>query len=81
MMNITLVGDTELVAKLESMPTRVHDELLKTVYSLALKLEAHVKDDKLEGQVLHHVSGKLWQSIQNEVEDHGDSVFGRVFSA
>lgn len=76
-----LVGDRQLVAKLEAMSDRVRQELLKAVSEQALLLEKHVKDDKLEGQVLKHKTGKLWQSIQSEVDDGADSVYGRVFSA
>lgn len=77
----TLVGDKELIAELESMPNRVHEELLKAVSSMAVRLETYIKEDKLEGQVLKHKSGKLWQSIQHDVEDQGTSVYGQVFSA
>ena len=77
----TLVGDRELIAKLESMPNRVHEELLKACDSLTVRITEYIRHDKLEGQVLKHKSGKLWQSIQGVTEDRGTAVYGMVFSA
>ena len=81
MLNVTLEGDRELRAKLDKMPQQVHAALLRTVYSLALKLERHIKQNKLQGQVLKHQSGNLQRSIQSAVDDSGSGVMGRVFSS
>lgn len=81
MLNITIVGGRELIAKFASMPARLANELLKSVTNLALALERHVKNDKLQGQVLNHIIGHLQQSIHNDVKSTSTSVTGRVYSA
>jgi phage gpG-like protein len=81
MLSITVIGDKELIARFSAMPSKLHAALLRKVYELALKLEAHVKNDKLSGQVLNHKSGNLWRSIQNHVTDGSTSVTGKVYSA
>lgn len=80
MLNVSLVGDRELMAKLEAMPQRVHDALLKKVTLLALQLEAKVKQ-KLSGDVLNVRSGALRRSIFEAVADQLSSVIGKVASS
>lgn len=79
--NITMVGDRELIARLNNIPGNVHKALLKKITSLAGDLRNYVIRDKLSGQVLNKVTGKLQQSIQREVIDSTESIIGRVFSA
>lgn len=78
---VTVVGDQELRARFDSMPQRVHDRLLGAITSLALKLQNHVVQDKLSGQVLKRRTGKLAGSIHNSVQDAGTSITGRVYSS
>ena len=80
MLNVTLVGDRELIAKLQAMPARVHDALLKKVTVLALQLEAKVKQ-KLSGDVLNVKTGALRRSIFETVDESASSVVGKVASA
>jgi len=79
--NIVVNGDTEVIAKFKSMPSAVHAALLQKVYALSLKLEAHVKKNKLSGQVLSRKSGRLIRSIGSRVLDTGASIFGIVFQS
>lgn len=81
MMNVTLVGDKELIARLDAMPERLRTALLQKVTFLALKLEAKVKREKLSGQVLNKRSGNLMRSIQHLVESSTGAVVGKVYSA
>ena len=81
MLNVTLVGDRELVAKFDAMPQRVHDALLAKVTALALKLEDKVKSEKLSGQVLNVKTGALRRSIFETVTDNATSVIGKVASS
>ncbi|MCE9561890.1 MAG: hypothetical protein K8U57_07535 [Planctomycetes bacterium] len=81
MLSVTLVGDKELVARLEAMPDKLRAALLRKVTYLALRLENKVKTDKLSGQVLNHKSGRLWRSIQHSVASTPTSVTGKVYSA
>jgi len=75
------VDDSVIRARLDSMPARVHDALLKKVSELAEKLRTHVVSDKLSGQVLNRRTGALARSIAENVEDAGTSITGKVFSS
>ena len=75
-------GDVELIAALESMPGSVRTVLARTVERLAIGLRAHIVGDKLDGQVLHKISGNLARSIQEDAPIvDGDSVIGLVYSS
>jgi phage gpG-like protein len=78
--NVTLIGDKQVVQRFSEMPMKVHQSLLAEITTLALNLQAHVVRDKLQGQVLNHVSGKLQSSINHDVDDNGSSIIGRVYS-
>jgi len=69
-----------MMARLAFMPDRVQKSLLREITSLALKLEAKVKAEKLSGQVLKVRTGNLRDSIHHEVSSTASSVVGRVFS-
>lgn len=81
MLNVTLVGDRELIARLDAMPSRLQAALRRKVTELALKLEHKVKTGKLMGQVLNRRTGKLARSIQNKVEASSAGVIGKVYSS
>jgi hypothetical protein len=67
LMNVTLVGDKELIARLQKMPGAVQAALKIKVTQLALQLENYVKTRKLNGQVLNRITGRLARSIANKV--------------
>jgi HK97 gp10 family phage protein len=79
-LTVKLVGDRQLVAKMTAMPSKVHDALLRKVTTLALQLEATVKQ-KLSGAVLNVKTGALRRSIFETVEDGTTSVTGKVASS
>lgn len=81
MLNIQISGTDEVLKRLKSKPAQVRSALLQKVYILTLKLEAHVKNDKLSGQVLNTVSGRLKRSIQSKIVDSGETITGQVFSS
>lgn len=72
MLNVILVGDRELITKLDQMPARVHAVLLKKVTTLALLLEAKVKGEELSGQMLKVQTGALRRSIFETVDGMTD---------
>jgi phage gpG-like protein len=80
MINIKIVGDRELIARLEHMPEKLRTALVRKVTALALKLEAKVKD-KLTNKVLHVRTGALRRSIFSQVDDTATSVTGKVGSS
>lgn len=81
LMNVTLVGDKELIARLQKMPGAVQAALKIKVTQLALQLENYVKTRKLNGQVLNRISGRLARSIANKVFATANEVIARVFSS
>jgi phage gpG-like protein len=81
MLNVTLTGDKEAIARFEAMPDAVHKALLAKVTALSMKLQAKVVQEKLSGQVLKRVTGKLARSIHNDVQDAGTRITGIVGSS
>ena len=81
MINVTLTGDREILAKLGSIPTVVQAAVLKKVYELTLRLEAYVKTEKLNGQVLNRKTGRLARSIGSRVEETANLIVGIVFQS
>jgi phage gpG-like protein len=81
LLNVTLTGDRELMAKLDRMPLAVHQSLKLKITMLTLKLEKHVKTNKLNGQVLNRISGRLARSIASKVVDTPEAIVGSVFSS
>lgn len=80
MITIRVNGDRELMAKFNLFPKNLQVALYKKMVQLAIQLEAHVKRDKLDGQVLNVRSGDLSRSIAHEVTQSENSVIARVFS-
>ena len=81
MLRVDIVGDAQLQERFRGMPDRMRRALVTKVYALTLMLEAYVKQEKLSGQVLKTVSGRLKRSIQSDVRTDGEIVRGRVFSS
>lgn len=77
---VELVGDKAIIARLEAFPETVRVALRNTITRLAMLLQAKVQQTKLQGQVLHHRTGKLSASIEHAVAEDGNSIIGRVFS-
>lgn len=75
-----VIGGTEVVARFNSMPTNLREELRIVVGQLAFKLENKVKG-KLNGEVLKRRTGLLRRSINDRVIAEGDSVTGIVSTA
>src|SRR5271156_2523995 len=80
MLNVTVVGDREVIQRFSEIPQKAHEGLLAEITRLALDIQAHVVEDKLQGQVLNKITGKLASSIQHDVTDGGTSIIGRVYS-
>jgi hypothetical protein len=69
-------------SRLKGQPQRYLALVKRKVQLLLLKLQAKIVNEKLQGQVLRHVSGKLGRSIVAEpVEVTGDTVTGTVEGA
>lgn len=81
MIEVEIIGAKELVAKFAAMPDKLHRALLAAVTGLSLDLQQHVVSDKLQGQVLNHITGQLASSIHSETKDGANSIEGRVYSS
>lgn len=79
MISLALVGEREVVARLQQIPGAMHEMLHRRVWELTLRLKARVQR-KLSGEVLNVVTGALRRSIQANIEDSGASVTGLVYS-
>ena len=75
MLESWLIGDKEIVARLEAMPEKLSQGLLRAVTALTLELEGLVKE-KLSGEVLKVRSGTLRGSVHAEMEQGPDWVSG-----
>lgn len=78
---VSITGDRQLIARFDRMPEAIATALQKKVTALTLKLENKVKTQKLNGQVLNRVTGRLARSITHEVDVEPNGVYGRVFSS
>ena len=74
-----ILGDANLIAKLNYMPGGMQAALRKTVRRLALQLLSASKN-KLSDDVLHVRTGRLRRSVNQRVEKDGHAVTGVVGS-
>jgi phage gpG-like protein len=80
LLNISVEGDKKLIARLDGLPQKMHDAILKKVTGLNLLLEIKAKG-KLSDDVLHVKTGALRRSIFGTIEDSGKSIVGMVASS
>lgn len=81
MLNIQLVGDQALVAKMNQWPYNVRRELKKEITKQTLGLERYIKNDKLSGGVLHVRTGNLRASIFSQISESDTQITGKVASS
>lgn len=72
-----LLGMTEQMAKLQSLPEAIRTELRTSVKKLGFQLELLVKR-KLSGPVLKAPTGNLRGSINTRIEERGDETVAIV---
>lgn len=80
MFSITYTDRRQLTAQFEKMPEKLHDALLRSMTGLADDLKAHIASDKLNGQVLKRITGRLAGSIQRRIEDSPNKITATVYS-
>lgn len=78
MITAYLVGESELMARMDKMYPNAQKGLLEAVTRLAIQLQRHVMQDKLSGQVLNVRTGTLRRSINERVEQQATSTTGTV---
>ena len=72
--------DRAIVAKFNEMPERLHNELLRSIFGLADQLKSHIASQKLNGQLVNRVTGRLANSIQRRVTDTPNEIMAQVYS-
>jgi len=78
MLAARIVGAETVVSQLQVLPGKMHGRVKDRIARLTMTLLTKVKEDKLSGQVLHNVTGNLRASINQRVEDMGQSIVGSV---
>ena len=78
MITAEIIGDKKLVEKFNAVYPTLQGQLQKATARAALKLLRHVKEDKLNGQVLNVKTGRLRRSITMRVEQDGSITSGWV---
>lgn len=73
-----IVGDKEVIAHLMAFPPSLRTQLRAEVNKQSVDLWNYVKDNKLSGQVLRHVTGHLKDSINVQVTETSTGVHGQV---
>jgi phage gpG-like protein len=63
MINVQIVGDSAVVARLNSMSAKTENAVRETIGRLALRLQRKVQQEKLTGQALKVRTGTLRRSI------------------
>lgn len=71
-------GEDIVIRRLQSRGAALQERLQRLVLRLAIKLQKHVKNDKLSGQVLHNRTGTLRRSISYKVENTPVGTYGIV---
>lgn len=79
--DIQVEGDTAIIARMDSLPPKLQAALHKKISFLTLYLENYIKTEKLSGQVLNVVTGRLRRSIFSNVEQTDNTVVGSVSSS
>lgn len=75
---VTVQGDRELIGKLNAMPGNIRQKLERKITELALRLKRHVQEDKLQGQVLNHRTGRLQRSVMHQITSNKDEISAKV---
>ena len=79
--SIEIEGDEAVLSRFDELPAKLRASLTKKISYLTLYLENYIKTEKLSGQVLNVVSGRLRRSIYSKVEQTDTSVIGSVSSS
>lgn len=77
-MSLKVVGDAKIIAKFKRIPGDARSKLRESVGRGVLKLQRHVVQNKLAGQVLKKKTGLLGRSIDYAVADSGSDIAGVV---
>ena len=74
MISVEIVNAEKVSAHFKSLPALLRSELAKSMNKLAFDLQAHVKEDKLSGQVLNVRTNRLRSSISKVVTEQTNEI-------
>ena len=77
-MNDYIVGDREVIARLRRLPDSMRSAAKHSIARLVLRLQRHVQQNKLTGQVLKVRTGTLRRSIAQTVAEEPGGIVGIV---
>lgn len=80
MLEITIVGKKEVIDNLKTKRVKLIAAIFQTMKEQSLLLVRHIQRDKLQGQVLHHRSGRLQSSIKQNVVQEKTGVLAKVYT-
>jgi phage gpG-like protein len=78
MIKAWIIGDEAVIAWLGQKEPKITDGVRKTTKSLTLMLLRKVKEEKLSGQVLKNITGKLRRSVHDRYVESPTSSSGEV---
>ena len=78
MITCQLIGADAVLVKFQGMESKVVSALRSVITRQAIELQAHVKADKLSGQVLHNSTGNLRTSINYKVLEVAGNISAAV---
>lgn len=81
MLKLELVGDKQLVTKLDRMPRNITIQVTRRIHMLVQMLRNYIIRNKLSGQVLNHRTGGLWRSISTDTISEPSYIEGKVFAS
>lgn len=76
-----VIGSSQVVERIKRITPNVRTALFERVQRLTIKLQRHVVEEKLQGQVLNVRTGRLQRSIQQAVTNSESAVTGVVSTA
>lgn len=80
MLRTDVVGDKAAVDRLMGLPQEVNIALMRKMGTLTIRLYRHIVLNKLSGQVLRTVSGRLKRSVTFDIRKNGDQLVSEVFT-
>ena len=75
-----LVGDQQVIQRLNVLPDAANSCLLRAITRLGIEVQREVQQGKLSGQVLRSRTGSLRSSIKLRIDRSGGTITADVFS-
>ena len=80
MIRVDVTGDQAALDRMQSLPSEVRLALQRKMALLTIKLYRHIVLNKLSGQVLSTVSGRLKRSVTFDTQQTGDQIVSEVYT-